>query len=178
MAFFLRPDSSPSRPVEYQKLSSPPSDSDRADIRNILRHMSDIVPLDHSLPQLPKIESLLAADFNPFTRIFRDSRGHITGFIACHVLPIGFPTLYIDCLAASAETGLQFTDISRLLQTCRECGLTRVSFHGYNTRLNQIMVKRYGFQPQPELDNIDPRTGQHTPYYVLELQPDNLPGKK
>lgn len=80
----------------------------------------------------------------PLNRVIADSEGNITGYIACEdFVP---REAYIKYFGTTGKTGRNlFKEIPAFLEYAKELGYTKLNFHGWNDRLNNIL-KRYGFE--------------------------------
>ncbi len=82
---------------------------------------------------------------NPLNRLFQDENGKVKGYMACQDFGEGQAYLkYFGTLTGSTDRNL-LRKISAFLDFARESGYKRLSFHGWNDRLNQVMVRRFGF---------------------------------
>ncbi|KKQ91979.1 MAG: hypothetical protein UU16_C0013G0008 [Candidatus Woesebacteria bacterium GW2011_GWA2_40_7] len=81
---------------------------------------------------------------NPLNRILTDPNGKVTGYIACEDW---FPHEgYLKYLGTTRATGRSlFAEIPAFLKFAKTEGYTKLSFHGWNDRLNSIL-ERYDFK--------------------------------
>ncbi len=89
---------------------------------------------------------------HPLNRLITNHGGEVTGYIACaddmsefgmHLEP---DTAYIKYFGTNEQSGRSaFAEIPPFLRAAREHGYRKLAFHGWNDRLNDIMVRRYGF---------------------------------
>lgn len=80
---------------------------------------------------------------HPLNRLITSPKGEIVGYIACE--DWGPREAYIKYLGIRRNTGRDlFREIPAFLEYAREKGYTKLSFHGWNNKLNHILG-RYGF---------------------------------
>lgn len=81
---------------------------------------------------------------NPLNRLLTDQDGKVTGYIACE--DWGPNEGYLKYLGTNRATGRNlFREIPAFLSFAKEQGYEKLSFHGWNNRLNSIL-ERYGFK--------------------------------
>lgn len=81
---------------------------------------------------------------HPFNRVIADTEGSTAGYIACEdFVP---REAYIKYLGTTEQTGRNLLkEIPAFLDYAKSLGYTKLNFHGWNERLNNIL-KRYGFE--------------------------------
>lgn len=94
---------------------------------------------------------------NLLNRILTDQNGKVTGYIACE--DWGPKEGYIKYLGTTRNTGRNlFREIPSFLRFAKEQGYEKLSFHGWNDRLNTIL-KRYGFKHTRDDEMADFKVG-------------------
>lgn len=81
---------------------------------------------------------------HPLNRLITDINGEITGYIAC--MDFSPHEAYIKYLGTTKQTGRNLLrEIPSFIEYAQKAGYTKLSFHGWNDRLNHILT-RYGFK--------------------------------
>lgn len=118
------------------------SDLQKGEIRAITE---SIVEVNENIRRMaiPDIINTLE-NGNPLNRILTDKDGKVTGYIACE--DWGPNEGYLKYLGTTRNTGRNlFREIPAFLRFAKEQGYEKLSFHGWNNRLNSIL-ERYDFK--------------------------------
>lgn len=118
------------------------SEQQKGEIRTITE---SIVEVDKNIRRMavPDIIHTLE-NGNSLNRILTDQDGKVTGYIACE--DWGPNEGYLKYLGTTRNTGRNlFREIPAFLKFAKEQGYEKLSFHGWNNRLNSIL-ERYGFK--------------------------------
>ena len=81
---------------------------------------------------------------HPLNRVITSQEGDTTGYVACEDFVPN--EAYIKYLGTTKQTGRNLLkEIPAFLNYAKDLGYTKLNFHGWNERLNNIL-KRYGFE--------------------------------
>jgi len=118
------------------------SDPERKQIRNITLGIEEID--DNILEMAVDDVSATLENGHPLNRLIINQAQELSGYIACEdFIP---NEAYIKYLGTNTSSGRNLLkEIPAFLQYAEEQGYTKLSFHGWNDRLNNIM-KKYGFE--------------------------------
>ncbi|MFH1898872.1 MAG: hypothetical protein ABIJ82_00150 [Patescibacteria group bacterium] len=118
------------------------SEKQKDDIRAITE---SIVEVDENIKRMavPDVIHTLE-NGNSLNRLLTNPDGKVTGYIACENW--GSHEAYLKYLGTTRNTGRNFfREIPAFLEYAKEKGYTKLNFHGWNNRLNNIL-ERYGFK--------------------------------
>jgi hypothetical protein len=109
---------------------------------------SGVERVDPQLPELAAVNNDVIKTLENgqvLNRIIRGLQGEVLGYIACEeFVP---HEAYIKYFATNGETGRDLaTEIPALFWYAKERGYTKLNFHGWNKRLNDVLVERFGFE--------------------------------
>ena len=81
---------------------------------------------------------------HPLNRVFTNEDGEVIGYIACEdFVP---HEVYVKYFGTTGQTGRNLLrEIPAFLDYTKQKGYTKITFHGWNGRLNHIL-ERYGFK--------------------------------
>lgn len=83
---------------------------------------------------------------HPLNRLITDVGGQVKGYIACEDL-VEDHEAYVKYFGTTRDTGRSLIrEVLPFLRFAKEQGYDKISFHGWNKRLNRIL-ERYGFEP-------------------------------
>jgi hypothetical protein len=131
------------------------SEKQKDDIKAITEN---IVEVDEGIRRMaiPDIVNTLE-NGKPLNRLLTDQSGKVTGYIACE--DWGPKEGYIKYLGTTRNTGRNlFREIPAFLRFAKEQGYEKLSFHGWNDRLNSIL-ERYGFKHTRDDEMADFKVG-------------------
>lgn len=94
---------------------------------------------------------------HPLNRLITDTDGEVTGYIACEdFVP---QEAYIKYLGTTKQTGRNLLrEIPDFIEYAQKQGYKKLSFHGWNGRLNHIL-ERYGFEQVRSDEMMDTQVG-------------------
>ena len=111
---------------------------------------------------------------HPLNRLITDTEGEVTGYIACEdFVP---QEAYIKYLGTTKQTGRNLLkEIPYFIEYAQKHGYKKLSFHGWNGRLNRIL-ERYGFEQVRTDEMLDTQVGFYEK--ALVEQPSKHKDKK
>jgi len=119
-----------------------------ADKEAIMALTSGVERVDPRLPELETVNNDVIRTLENgqvLNRIIRGQQGEVLGYVACEeFVP---HEAYIKYFATTGETGRDLaTEMPAFFDYALEHGFTKLNFHGWNKRLNDILVERFGFK--------------------------------
>ncbi len=137
------------------------TDKDKQQIESITLS-TDFVPEEALSMQSRDVIATLEQN-HPLNKIWKDEEGNITGYLAFTDLKPS--EAYVKYFSTNGSTGESiFAFLPNLLDEAKKLGYQKISFHGFNPRLNKVS-KRFGFNRQ----RTDTHGGISADFFELDL---------